>query len=173
MKNLCYILILILLITACGSKDLDKANALKLLQEQKDYPKTIETDIYIVDPVDATKLLKSGLEKEGFVKIIQNQKLADVGKPLITFTEKARPYLIPQTDKDSKNNIQRVRVAEEFIEDIISIKMEEDKKTALVSYKTSKVNKTPFFIISGINGSGKGIKKLKFIINENEWLVRF
>jgi len=171
MKNLCYLLISIILFTACSSKDLDKETVLKLLQEQKDYPKTIETYIYIADPVDATKLFKSDLEKEGYVKIAHTQKLADVGQPIITFTDKAKPYLIPQTAKDKKNNIQRVKVAEEFIEDDISIELE-DENTAFVNYKTCYINKTPFYIVSGISGKVEDVKKVKFIRQENEWIVK-
>lgn len=171
MKNLCYLFISILLFTACGSKDLDKETALKLLQKQKDYPKTIEADIYIADPVDATKLFKSDLEEQGYVEIAQTQKLADVGKPIITFTDKARPYLIPQTAKDRKNNIQRVKVAEEVVIEIVNVKMEDDGKSALVEYKSEMNGKTPFYVVSGINGSGEDIKKVKFIRNEKEWEI--
>lgn len=172
MKNLCYLLISILFITACGSKDLDKATALKLLEEQGKYPKTIETDIYIADPVDATKLLKSGLEKEGYVKIIQNQKLADVGKPLIRFTEKAKPFLIPQTDKDRKNNIQRVKVAEEFVKEILNVKMEDDGQSALVEYKSLLKGKTPFYKASEIEEEDESFKQAKFFSNENGWWIK-
>lgn len=172
MKNLSYLIISIFLFTACESKDLDKATALKLLQEQKNYPKIIEIDIYIADPVDATKLLKSGLEKQGFVKIIQSQKLADEGKPLITFTEKARPYLIPQTDKDTKNNIQRVKVAEEFIEEIINVKMEDDGKSALVEYKSLLNRKTPFYVFSEIGGDDKMVVEVKLLKYEGEWKIK-
>nr|MBC7611331.1 hypothetical protein [Pseudopedobacter sp.] len=154
MKNLCYLFISILLFTACGSKDLDKATALKLLEEQKDYPKTIENDIYIADPVDATKLFESDLEKQGYVKIAHTQKLADVGKPIITFTDKAKPFLIPQSAKDRKNNIQRVKVGEEFITEIVNVKMEDNGESALVEYKSLLKGKTPFFVVSGIGKSG-------------------
>ncbi|TKB99171.1 hypothetical protein [Pedobacter cryophilus] len=174
MKNLCYLFISITLFTACSSKDLDKETALKLLQEQKDYPKTIETDIYVADPVDATKLFKSDLEKEGYVNIAHTQKLADVGKPIITFTDKAKPYLIPQTTEDKKNNIQRVKVAEEFIMEILNVKMDDDGKSALVEYSSLLKRKTPFYAVSGIGVNvEKVIKKVKFIRNKTEWSFRF
>ncbi|MDA9554655.1 hypothetical protein N9R54_00335 [Pelobium sp.] len=172
MKNLCYLFISILLFTACGSKDLDKETALKLLQEQKDYPKKIETDIYIADPVDATKLFKSDLEKEGYVKIAHTQKLADVGEPIITFTDKAEPYLIPQTAKDRKNNIQRVKVAEEFIEEIVDVKMDEDGNSALVEYKSLLKGKTPFYVVSGIDEKNGDNGKAALLMVGNSWLIK-
>jgi hypothetical protein len=171
MKNLYCLFILILLFSACGSKDLNKETVLKLLQEQKDYPKTIETDIYIADPVDATKLFKSDLEKEGYVIISHTQKLADVGKPIITFTDKARPFLIPQTAKDKKNNIQRVRVAEEVITEIVNVKMEDDGNSALVEYKSLLKGKTPFYVVSGIGGPDEKAGEVEFLFSENGWIV--
>nr|WP_294899677.1 hypothetical protein [uncultured Pedobacter sp.] len=172
MKNLSYLFVSILLFTACGAKDLDKETALKLLQEQKDYPRTIETDIYVADPVDATKLFKSDLEKEGYVKIAHTQKLADIGKPIITFTDKAKPYLIPQTAKDKKNNIQRVKVAQEFIIEIVNVKKEDDGKSALVKYKSLLKGKTPFFVVSGIEKEDEKVVKVEFLRDDNGWEIK-
>lgn len=85
-----------------------------------------------------------------------------MGKTLITFTKNAKPFLIPQTDKDIKNNIQRVRVAEEFIEEIVNVKMEDNSQSALVEYKSLLKGKTPFFVFSGLieNSSKKSNLKL-------------
>lgn len=158
MKNLFAIASVFLLFVACTSNSLDKDTALKMLQEQNGYPKTIDAEIYIADPVSAKRLIDAGLEKEGYVKIAHTQKLMDVGKPMVSFTEKAKPYLIPQTEEDIKNNVQRVKVADQIVDEVVNVKMEEDSTSALVEYKSLLKDKTPFYAISGIRGSGNRIK---------------
>lgn len=145
MKNLIITFLVISIFSACNSNKLSTEEALKLLQEQEGYPKTIDAEIYTADPVDAKKLIDAGLEKDGFVKIAHRQKIADLGKPIITFTEKAKPYLLPQTEEDLKNKVQRVKVAEEVIERIESVEMTDDGESAIVSFDVVLQNKTPFF----------------------------
>lgn len=150
MKSLFAIASAFFLFVACNSNNLDKDTALKMLQDQKGYPKTIDAEIYIADPVSAKRLIDAGLEKDGHVNIAHTQKLMDVGKPIITFTEKSKPYLIPQTEEDIKNNVQRVKAAMQFIEEVVKVKMEEDGNSAIVEYKTLLKDKTPFYVISRI-----------------------
>lgn len=164
MKNLFAIASAFLLFVACTSTDLDKDVALKILQEQKGYPKTIDAEIYIADPVSAKRLIDAGLEKEGYVKIAHTQKLMDVGKPMVSFTEKAKPYLIPQTEEDRKNNVQRVKVAEQIVDEVVNVKMEEDGNSALVEYKSLLKDKTPFYEVSRIEGNLRRIQYFEIIL---------
>lgn len=100
----------------------------------------------LLTPVDAKKLIDAGLEKDGFVKIAHRQKIADLGKPIVTFTDKAKPYLLPQTEEDIKNKVQRVKVAEEVVEEIENLEMTDDGESAIVSFDVVLQNKTPFFL---------------------------
>ncbi|HTN19762.1 MAG TPA: hypothetical protein VL125_04770 [Pelobium sp.] len=165
MKNLFAIASAFLLFVACTSSSLNKERALKILQEQEGYPKTIDAEIYIADPVSAKRLIDAGLEKDGYVNIAHTQKLMDVGKPIITFTEKAKPYLIPQTEEDIKNNVQRVKIAEKIVEEVVNVKMEDDGNSALVEYKSLLKDKTPFYEISRIGGKDENSHTIKIYCN--------
>jgi hypothetical protein len=172
MKNLFAFASAFLLFVACTSNNLDKDTALKILQEQNGHPKTIDAEIYIADPVSAKRLIDAELEKDGYVYIAHTQKLMDVGKPMITFTEKAKPYLIPQTEEDMKNNVQRVKVASQIIEEVVNVKMEDDGNSALVEYKSLLKNKTPFYEISRIGRkNNEKVSKAQFLRRESKWEV--
>lgn len=171
MKNLFAIASAFLLFLACTSNSLDKDTALKMLQEQNGYPKTIDAEIYIADPVSAKRLIDAGLEKDGYVNIAHTQKLMDVDKPMIAFTDKAKPYLIPQTEEDIKNNVQRVKVAEQIVEEVVNVKMEEDGNSAFVEYKSLLKDKTPFYEISRIDGKDENVTAIRFSLDVNGWTI--
>src|SRR5690554_7337703 len=100
MKSILTLCITAILLTSCESKEkLDRETALAILKEENVYPKPITEDIYIADPVDAKRLLDTGLEDEGLIVVHRTQSLNDVGEPLISFTEKAEAYLLPVNDK--------------------------------------------------------------------------
>jgi len=80
-----------LLLTGCTSKELSREEAFRLLQQGKQFPRIIAYDIYRSDPQYARAVLDAGLEIEGLVTVQRTQKLADIGKPLIEFTAKAKP----------------------------------------------------------------------------------
>jgi len=87
------ILFLALLIFGCASeKTLSREEAFQKLQQDKSYPHEINFDIYCSDPEAAKKVLDAGLESAGLVIVQRNQKLGDVGKPLISFTDKASTH---------------------------------------------------------------------------------
>jgi len=133
-----------LLICSCTTKELDKTTALQLLQKEQAYPRILEYDVFCSDPAHAKRLLDAGLEGKGYVVILRTQKLKDAGNPLITFTAKASPYLLPTSEKDKALNVQKVKLAEEILEGIISIKTSKDGKTATVEYTTITSGLTPF-----------------------------
>lgn len=144
MKRTSYLIAVAFLFAACGSSDLDKETALKLLNAQGNYPKPVDFEIYTADPVHARKALDVHLEEEGLVRIQKTQTLADLGKPLISFTEKAKPYLLPVTEEDSKSHVQRVKVAEAVVEKVVAVQNFEEEKRAVVKYETSFRGITPF-----------------------------
>lgn len=171
MKKLTIILsIFYLLIAGCTSnKDLSREEAFRLIQQQEQYPKVIDFDVYCSDPKYAKKAIDAGLEKEGLVTVQRTQKLADVGKPLVQFTAKAQPYLLATPPKDKAVNIQRVKVADADLIEVTGVKTENDGKNAVVEYTTAYKNITPFSALSTINFDGKATRKARFSLYDDGW----
>ncbi|NEW84319.1 MAG: hypothetical protein GZ094_18400 [Mariniphaga sp.] len=154
----------LLLMCSCTTKELDKTMALQLIQKEKDYPRILDYDVFCSDPAQAKMLLNSGLEGKGYVVILRTQKLKDAGNPLIVFTDKATPYLLPTSEKDKALNVQKVKLAEEILEGIISIKTSKDGKTATVEYTTITSGQTPFSILQTGEIKKKDIFRLFFAV---------
>ena len=161
----------LLLMCSCTTEDLDKTTALQLLQKEKAYPRILDYDVFCSDPAHAKRLLDAGLEQKGYVVILRTQKLKDAGKPLITFTAKATHYLLPTPEKDKALNVQKVKLAEEILEGITSIKTGKDGKTFVVEYTTITSGQTPFSALQ----TGE-IKKQKtyfayFSLSDTGWCI--
>ena len=168
MKSIIILCIPAILLTSCESKEkLDRETALSILKEENTYPKPITEDIYVADPAEAKRLLDAGLEDEGLVTVQQTQSLNDVGEPLISFTEKAEPYLLPVNDE----KIQQVKIADEVIEEVTGIQMEDDGNRAVVEYKTSFSNITPFAELSKLNLEEENVRRVYFELYDDGWRV--
>ena len=141
------------LITGCTSKKLSREEAFQLLQQSKQYPMVIDYEIYCSDPTFAKKAIDAGLEEQGLVTVKRTQKLRDVGTPLIEFTDKAKPYLLPTPEKDKKMDIQKVKIADKELVDVTAIRTMKDGKQALVEYTTAYKN------VSGFSALTKNINK--------------
>ena len=63
--------------------------------------------------------------------------LSDIGNPIISFTDKAKPFLLPVTDEDKKSKVQKVKIADEDLEEITGVQMLDGNKQAVVEYRTS------------------------------------
>lgn len=87
-------------LTACSEKELTKDEAIKLLAKEKGYLRTMDFDIFTADPVYAKRLLDANLERDGYVTIQKTQQFSEIGNPLIGFTEKAKPFLLPVSTED-------------------------------------------------------------------------
>jgi len=160
-----------LLFAACSSKELDRETALRLLREQKSSSAVIEKEIYTADPEEARRILDSGLEKEGLLNIQKVQSADDIGKPFISFTEKAKPYLLPVTIEDKKSSVQRVKIAEEEIGEVTGVHMLDGDKRAEVEYTTNFKNITPFASLTEYELDGKETRKAKFALYDDGWRV--
>ena len=170
MKEIMFISsVLSLLILSCTSDKLDRKTALQILQNQKGYPKIIEEEIYTGDPEDAKRVLNAGLEKLGLVVVQRTQKLENVGEPLISFTDKAKSYLLPASDEDRNSNVQKVKIAEEVIEEVSLVQMQDDEKKAVVEYKTFYKNITPFSVLSNLKLNEKNLNKAYFSLYDDGW----
>jgi hypothetical protein len=170
MRNILSLLVFTMIYVSCASdKKLDEKTALKLIQEEKGYPKVVEYEIYTADPEEAKKLLDLGLEKQGLITVQKIQASADVGRPLIMFSKKADPYLLPQTIEDKQANIQRVKIAEEVIEGVKKITEQEGGKSTVVEYSTSYENVSQFSVLNGVKTAKIRILKANFVFDGNEW----
>jgi hypothetical protein len=148
MKKQFIFLLSIVFFLGCDSNSLSKEDALKLLSQQENYPKLIDYEIYLADPVDAQKLIEAGLEKDGYVKIDKSQNILELGNPLISFTEKARPYLIEQTENDLKQKVQRVKIGKEEVDKIHHYEEVKSRKSIKVDYQITYTDTTPFTLLS-------------------------
>lgn len=170
MKKLITILFAVnIIMTGCNSKKLDKQTAKDAIKKEQAYPKILDYDIYCNDPEHARKMRDAGLEKEGLVIIQQTQKLSDVGKPIIEFTAKAQPYLLSTSEKDKTLNIQKIKLADEDLAEIISIKEDGSGNSAEVTYTTTYKNITPFSVLVNKDFNTTKEHKVNLALHEDNW----
>lgn len=171
MKNTLNLLVALLLFASCSSNDLDREKAFKLLQENKTYPKVIDQEIYTGDPAYAKKVLEAGLEESGLVAVQRTRKIMDIGKPIVYFTDKAKPYVLPQTQEDKESAVWRVKIADEVLEEVTGIQLLEGGKNAVVEYQTAYKNITPFFKLAKYSLTGKNSRKANFSLYDDGWRI--
>ncbi len=170
MKNILNLCIAALLLAACSSNEkLDRETALKLIEDSKTYPKVISYNIYISDPDFAKRVLDAGLEERGLALV--KRKLGDIGQPIISFTDKANPYLLPQSDQDKSDGIQRVKIADEAVEEITGVQMLEGDKKAVAEVRTVFKNMAPFSKLSKLDLDKGNKRKVNFVLYDDGWRV--
>lgn len=158
------------LISSCAEKnELNREEALRLIKQDKQYPTVIDYDIFCSDPEFAKRVLDAGLETQGLVTVQRTQKLADAGKPIIQFSDKAEPYLLPTSEKDKSIDIQKVKLAEEELKEVTGIKMTDDGKSAVAKYTTSYKNITPFSSLVNTDFKEKDTHTATFALYDDGW----
>jgi hypothetical protein len=172
MKKGLLIILISILAGGCGEGKLTQEEVFEIIKQQHPYPGIVDYDIYCGDPAFAKRALQVGLDKRGLVTIQRSQKLKDVGKPLITFTEKAQPYLLPNPEKDKAVLIQRVKLAEEEIEKVTAINVSEDNTQALVEYTTNYKNINDFAEMTFINFNKINNHKALLFKFDKEWKLK-
>ena len=173
MKKLLFILLSAgSILSGCGTKELKKEEALLIINKELNYPKTIGYDIFCSDPDYAKKLLDAGLETSEMVTIQKTQKLKDIGKLIVQFTDKAKPYLLPTPDKDKVLNVQKIKIADEEVKDISIIQDGENSNTVWVEYTTVYKNVTPFSVLMKKNLDEPENHKVKFSLTEQGWMLQ-
>lgn len=170
MKTMIIYFALILLVAGCGRPELDTATAFKILQEQKDYPRTVDYDLYCADPAHARRVLDAGLEDKGLLTVKRTLKLGDTGAPIISFTAAAKPYLLPTPEKEKAIQVQKIKLAEEILEAVSSVSTAEDGKRATVTYTTHYTNFTPFNILRSAPKDHKTYT-VSFVRTDKGWAV--
>lgn len=172
MKNVLFSLFTAcIVLAACSNdiKELSREEAMDLLKQETKYPKVVDYDIFCGDPEFAKKVLDAGLETQGLLTVQRTQKLGDAGKPIIQFSGKAQPYLLPTPEKDKSINVQKVKLAEEELKEITGIKMTEDGKSAVAEYTTAYKNVTPFSALVNTDFQKEDTHQATFALYDDGW----
>ncbi|MCC4229093.1 hypothetical protein [Zunongwangia profunda] len=171
MKKLFLIFMLISAIGCQTNQKPDKKTVLKMINDDLNYPRTIDYEIFCSDPSHAKKLLDLKLDTTGMVTIQKKQKLRDIGSPLISFTEAAQLYLIEPTEKEKRLDIQKVKIAEETIDNIkLGNSSESNGKISIpVTYTVICTNITPFSALMKRNLSKTISRSATLLFTDGNW----
>lgn len=172
MRTFFYVLIAMVLMS-CGSQELSREKAAEIIA--KKYPKTLDWEIFTADPNHAARALGSKLESEGYIVVQKTQSLADAGKPFITLTSKAGPYILPEQEKDKTYSISRVKIGELHFKEITSVQLQGKGKgkgqEAIVEYTVEHKNITPFAELTHYKLDGIDKEKALFVLSDNGWEI--
>jgi hypothetical protein len=158
-----------LLITQCGKKQLDRDQAMHLLQKENVYPKIVDYRVFCGHTETAKKMIDTGLDQQGLVRVQLNHTLADVGKPLVIFTEKAQRYLLPTSDTARSLDVQIVKLADEELLEITDIQIDATGEKAIIGFVTSMENLTPFVALLQSPMEKKQARQTQFTLTEDGW----
>ncbi len=175
MKKLLFILLsTVSILSGCSTKELKKEEALQLINKELSYTRVVDYDVFCSDPKHAKSLLDAGLESNGMVTVQKTQKLKNIGKPLVQFTEKAKPYLLPTPDKDNALDVQKVKIADEEVIDLSITQDGENKNTVTVwvEYTSVYKNITPFSVLMKKNLNDTIRHRVKFSLSANGWILQ-
>lgn len=142
---------------------------MEMLKQEEQFPRVYDHDIFCGDPSHAKKVLDAGLENEGLLTVKRTQKIGDIGKPLIEFTDKAKPYLLPTLEEDKSSNIQKVKIADEEMVEVTGIKSGSEGKSAVVEYITAYKNITPFAVLVRTDLKKQPIRTAYFSLYDDGW----
>lgn len=172
MKNLIYMLtVTVLIMTGCNTDQLDQQTAIHLIQKEYHYPQTLDHDVFWADPKHARKVLEAGLEEQGLVQVQRTQHLQDVNEPLITFTEAAKPYFLPVSEKDKGARVQKVKIADEEFSKINNIRISDSGKNAVADYTTVYKNVTPFSTLLNKTLPNEKQHQAYFSLTDKGWKI--
>lgn len=128
-----------IVMAGCGPKELSRADAERIIRKELQFPRVKDYSVFRTELAQARTAFNSNLDEEGLLTVNQ-----DVSNPMIEFTEKARPYLLPTSEEDQAMKVQKVKLADEDLLEVTGIKTSEDGKTAVVEFTTALTNLTPF-----------------------------
>jgi len=158
-----------LLLTGCSTNSLNQDKVKQLLQEANAYPKVIDYNVFCGDDVTVQKVLANGLEKDGYVTAQVDHTSADIGQPLVRFTEKSKPYFLPTSDTAKSINVQKVKLADEQLFEINKITINAEGNRALVEYTTAMENLTPFVVMLDYEMRTKQTRETYFAKTDAGW----
>lgn len=165
------VLAALILLSSCSSHELSRQKAFELIKQAYNYPSVWDFEVFTADPDQAVKLLAAGLETNGYIVVKRTQRMMDVGKPIVTLTDKSTEFLMPAqaTDKDYK--IQRVRVGEIDIVEVTGVKMLGSGKKAVAEYTTQFKKLTPFAVLRGLTPDKVNTEKAYFSLYDDGWRI--
>lgn len=169
MKKITFCCLLLCCLIFSGCNDLSDSAVEKILTEKKVYPKDVEIVLFRNTEADVKRLVETGLEKEGLVTTQAKHTVDDVGKPLINFTDKATPYLIPTSDTLKSFDEQRIRVGVEHLLRVVKIEMNPAENKALVDYITVVKDQTPFAVLYPGDLSVEHKRRTSFSQTDKGW----
>ena len=105
--------------------------------------------------------------EKGFVKVLQSKKPGDTTS-FVSFTDAAKPYLLPTSKDDKRYKIQRVKVADEEFGAIAAIRIMSFDNKAIVTYNT--VRRKNVFAAAVKNGLRDTLNyEVYFIRTDDGW----
>ena len=165
--TLCFVCVAFL--SQCSRQELTQEEVKRLLSEGNVYPAIVEYKIFCGSDSDAKKIHASGLVDDSLVVVKLAHTPEDVGSPLISFTKKAEPYLMPTSDTLKSIDVQKVKIADEVLSDINDVKFSSDKRNAVVEYTTTMVNLTPFSVLTENKSLVEQKRKTYFTFQHGKW----
>lgn len=155
-----------LTLAACG--DLNENRVEQILAERETYPKPVESTVFCNDGATVKKVTEVGLVRDGFVTTPEHTA-EDVGKPLIYFTDKAKPYLLATSDTLKSFDAQKVRVATEHFLRVLNIEINPSGNQAVVDYLTRMEDQTPFAVLYPQDISGEQRRRTFLLHTAEGW----
>lgn len=171
MKGILFVLLTSIFFSGCRD-NINHEKFMSIIQKEMNFPKIVELELFCNDLAYAQKLLKTDLEIGGWIIVQKKQKQKDFNEPLISFTDKAIPFLLPRSEMEKKIGIQRVKIAEENIDKIIDIRYDNESNSIVVEYTTIYENTTPFASLSNLKELYKKTRKSHFVYLNGYFVLR-
>jgi len=156
--------------TSCGTNQLDKKNVVTIFREERVYPKVVEYRIFAGNNETASELHQAGLDQRGYVTVQLEHTENDIGKPLINFTDKAKPYLLETSELQKSVDAQNVKLADEYFRDVTEITTNAKGDRAEVEFTTSYKNPTPFMVLSRESKDSIQSRMTYFTLKGDHWM---
>jgi hypothetical protein len=160
----------IIFLSSCSKENLSNSDVAKIFKDQNVYPNVVKAKIFINEEVSAKRIADTNLDEDGYLKVQLQHTSEDIGKSLVHFTEKAKPYMISKADSIESIEIQLVRVGEETFSEVNDIQYAKEGTEAVVDY-TVKVEKlTPFAVLLPVPLGDVQKYRTKFSLTNGDWI---
>lgn len=169
-KTYCILFVTIglqMVMVSCGPKELSRADAERIIRKELQFPRVVDYSVFCTELDQARIAFNSTLDEDGLLTVSQ-----DIRNPMIVFTEKAKPYLLPTPEADQAMHIQKVKLADEDLVEVTGIQTRSDGKTAVVEFTTTLTNFTPLnALLSRKLKETNAINKVSFALYDDGWRI--
>lgn len=156
--------------TSCGTKQLSKNEVATILRDEKVYPKIVQYRVFTRNTETASELHEAGLDQQGYVMVKKQHTEDNTGTPLISFTDKAQPYLLETSEMQQSIDAQNVKLADEYFLSVTDITTNAKGDRAEVEFTTAYRNTTPFIVLSQENKESIQNRMTYFKLNGDRWM---